>query len=144
VNTYARRLGDFNKGKFCNGEKFSLRERKLQRTIRTEVSIQFFCTCTRVAMGEIAYVCELHWAQWHMYTSCSKVNHVHPYKGFWEEAGMYMLISTTIQSDMNNNIGDVDMSYMWSATNLWEEGISRDLLRFDFLIFLVIGGQGCP
>jgi hypothetical protein len=27
---------------------------------------------------------------------------------------------------------------------LWEEEISRDLLRFGFLIFCVIGGQGCP
>jgi hypothetical protein len=36
------------------------------------------------------------------------------------------------------------MSYKCSATDLWEEDISSDLLRFGFLIFCVIGGQGCP
>jgi len=30
------------------------------------------------------------------------------------------------------------------ASYLWEEEISRDLLRFVFLFFLVIGGQSYP
>jgi hypothetical protein len=33
---------------------------------------------------------------------------------------------------------------MWYATYLWAKEISKDLLRFGFLIFMVIGGQGCP
>jgi hypothetical protein len=40
--------------------------------------------------------------------------------------------------------GDISRLYKWSATYFWVEEISRDLLRFGFLIFLVIGGQGCP
>jgi hypothetical protein len=52
--------------------------------------------------------------------------------------------SRFVQADINNNTGDVNRPYRWSATDLWVEEISRDLLRFGFLIFLVIGGQGCP
>jgi hypothetical protein len=52
--------------------------------------------------------------------------------------------SRSIQADVNNSTGDINRPYRWSATDLWEEEISRDLLRFGFLIFLVIGGQGCP
>jgi hypothetical protein len=37
VSTCAKRLGDFSKGKFCNGGKSSLGERKSQRENRTEV-----------------------------------------------------------------------------------------------------------
>jgi hypothetical protein len=37
--------------------------------------------------------------------------------------------------DVNNSTGDVNRSYRWSATDLWAEEISRDLLRFGFLIF---------
>jgi hypothetical protein len=77
VSTCARRLGDFNKGKFCNGGKSGLGERKPQRVNRTKVSVQVFCTCTRVAVGGITYVHGLQWAQSCMYAGCSKVNHVY-------------------------------------------------------------------
>jgi hypothetical protein len=40
--------------------------------------------------------------------------------------------------------GDINMLFRTSTTNLWEEDISRDFLRFGFLICMVIGGQGCP
>jgi hypothetical protein len=40
--------------------------------------------------------------------------------------------------------GDISRSYRWSATNLWVEDISRIVLRFGFLICMVIGGQVCP
>jgi hypothetical protein len=67
-----------------------------------------------------------------MYTGCCRNNHVHPYKLFWEGEGPYMMMT-----------GDLNRLYRWSATDLWEENISRILLRFGFLICMVIGEQGC-
>jgi hypothetical protein len=52
--------------------------------------------------------------------------------------------SRYVQVDANNNTSDVNRSYKWSTTNLWAKKIFRDLLRFGFMIFMVIGGQGCP
>jgi hypothetical protein len=43
--------------------------------------------------------------------------------------------SRSVQADVNSSTGDVSRSYRWSATDLWAEEISRDLLRFGFLIF---------
>jgi hypothetical protein len=40
--------------------------------------------------------------------------------------------------------GDVVRSYRWSATDLWAEEVSSKFLRFGFLIYMVIGGKGCP
>jgi hypothetical protein len=67
VSTCARRLGDFSKGKFCNGGKSGLGERKLQeselyRGVRTSFLYLYVgCSgrnhvCTQVAVGTITYV----------------------------------------------------------------------------------------
>jgi hypothetical protein len=40
--------------------------------------------------------------------------------------------------DVNSTIGGVNRSYRWSTSDLWTEKISRDLLRFSFLIFLLL------
>jgi hypothetical protein len=37
---------------------------------------------------------------------------------------------------------DINKLYRWSIVDLWAGDISRDLLRFGFLICMVIGGQG--
>jgi len=39
---------------------------------------------------------------------------------------------------------DVNLPYRWSTTYMWAKEISRILLRFGFLIGMVIGVQGCP
>jgi hypothetical protein len=39
--------------------------------------------------------------------------------------------------------GDVSRPYRWSTIDLWVEEISIILLRFGFLICMVIGEQGC-
>jgi hypothetical protein len=44
----------------------------------------------------------------------------------------------SIHDGINNNICDANRPYRWSATNLWEEEISMDLLGFGFLIFLLL------
>ena len=52
--------------------------------------------------------------------------------------------SNFVQADINNSTYEINRSYRCSAIDLWVEEISKDLLRIGFLIFLVIGGQGCP
>jgi hypothetical protein len=59
----------------------------------------------------------------------NKVNHIY---FFWAGTDPYRLTC------------DVNKSYKWSTTDSWTEDISRILLRFGFLICMVIGGQGCP
>jgi hypothetical protein len=41
----------------------------------------------------------------------------------------------SIHDDVNTSTNDVSRLYMWFAAYLWAKEISRDLLRFDFLIF---------
>jgi hypothetical protein len=48
-------------------------------------------------------------------------NHVHPYRVFWAGAGLYRLTGD-----------DVNRSYRWSATDLWEEDISRIFVEVWF------------
>jgi hypothetical protein len=78
-----------------------------------------------------------------MYVGCSGNNRVcmwvvvgtirctSMYNLFWVGTGPYRLT------------GDVNRLYRWSTTDLWAEDISRILLRFGFLICMVIGEQGC-
>jgi hypothetical protein len=81
---------------------------------------------TRIAVGAITYVRGLQKGQ-----SCASIQ-------------SFMRRSRSIQVDANNNTCNVSKSYKWFETYLWAEEISKDLLRFGFLIFLVIGRQGCP
>jgi hypothetical protein len=133
-----------------HGGKYGLEEEKSQGVNCMEVSIQGFlylytscrkakCVCTWLQEGES-----------HMYIGCSGHNHIYvgcsgekcictqvavrriTYIVFWEGAGLYRLT------------GDIIRSYRWSATDLWAEEVSSKLLRFGFLICMVIGGQGCP
>jgi len=71
--------------------------------------------CTRFLVGTVMYICT------------------------W-----FLGRSRSIQTNVNSHMANVSRSYKRSATNLWAEEISRDSLRFDLLIFLVIVGQGCP
>jgi hypothetical protein len=77
VSTCARRLGDFSKGKFCNGGKSGLGERKSQRVNCTEVSYKFLYLYVGCSGVNRVCTCRLQWAQSCMYAGCSKVNHVY-------------------------------------------------------------------
>jgi hypothetical protein len=46
----------------------------------------------------------------------------------------------SVQDDVNSSVGDLSRSYRWSAAYLWAEKVSKYLLRFGFLICMVIGG----
>jgi hypothetical protein len=65
------------------------------------------------------------------------VNHVHLYKVFLGRC-------RSVQVDVISNTYDVIKSYRWFVADLWPKEISKDLLRFGFLIFLVIRRQVCP
>jgi hypothetical protein len=41
---------------------------------------------------------------------------------------------------MYRQTSDVIRSYRWSGSNLWAEEVSSKLLRFGFLICMVVGG----
>jgi hypothetical protein len=44
----------------------------------------------------------------------------------------------SVQADVRNSAGDLNKPYRRSETDLWAEEISRDLLRFGFLIILLL------
>jgi hypothetical protein len=79
-----------------------------------------------------SHVCRLKWEQSRTHAGCSRNNNVHPYKFLWVELGLYRLM-----------LGDLIMSYRWSAIYLWAEDISGMFMRFGFLICMVIGEQDC-
>jgi hypothetical protein len=87
--------------------------------------------CMQVAVGES-----------HMYMGCSGHNRVCT----WVVVRLIAYIrirflgrSRSVHADISNSTCDVNKLYRWSATDLWAEKISRDLLRFGFLIFIIIG-----